>query len=503
MNKFRIILARVGATLRGKVVLLVLVLFTVFVIGLGILPLYRWHVKRYDIRIAAGSSKAESFALMEALQFLMGSYYPRIHISVFETSGVTESLRLLDLGEVQLAIAQADIPPGGLARTVAVLFQDRFQVLVHRTPRADFPVPAPKRTPAEKTAALPVPEGKKSCVPTDSTPILHFSDLKGKTIALQKSGAQFKSFLFVAAHYGLKETDFHFVGGDEESANSMFDQCDADAAFRVRSLHTADIQQLLQGGGVGLIPIDDTAALQEMNPAYQEATIPKGYFVGDPANPPEDLKTLGTSRLLLARNNVDDEVIYAITQALMDHRSELALEVRPSHQEVRPLAALFAEPTVATGGGAPIHPGAVEFYHRDQSSFAGDHADFLVWLTSLFVLVALCTVEFRRTINWNRKHFADAYNAKMLTLMREAETSSCASELVPIHVELTAMMAAIIQDLAGDKITQESFQSLNTVWQLSMESLVRRQYALDHQRDKPEEIPQWPLARLLHPRTRN
>ena len=192
-----------------------------------------------------------------------------------------------------------------------------------------------------------------------------------------------------------------------------------------------------------------------------------------------------------------------MTEALMDHRSELALEVRPSHEEVRPLAALFAEPTVATGGGAPIHPGAVEFYHRDQSSFAGDHADFLVWLTTLSVLAALCIVEFRRTTSWNRKHFADAYNAKMVILMREAETSSSPSELVPIHVELTAMMAAIIQDMAGDKISQESFQSLNTVWQFSMESLVRRQYALDHQREKPEEIPQWPLARLLHPRTRN
>jgi hypothetical protein len=145
----------------------------------------------------------------------------------------------------------------------------------------------------------------------------------------------------------------------------------------------------------------------------------------------------------------------------------------------------------------------VEFYHRDQSSFAADHADFLVWLTSSFVLVTLCLVEFRRTAKWNRKHFADAYNAKMVTLMREADTSTSASELVPIHTELTGMVAVLIEDLAGDRISPESFQSLNTVWQLSMESLVRRQYALDHQPDERKETPQWPLARLLHPRTRN
>jgi hypothetical protein len=91
----------------------------------------------------------------------------------------------------------------------------------------------------------------------------------------------------------------------------------------------------------------------------------------------------------------------------------------------------------------------------------------------------------------------------MVTLMREAETSLSASELVPIHTELTGMIAAMIQDLARDKVSQESFQSLNTVWQLTMESLVRKQYALDNQPDERKDIPQWPLARLLHPRTRN
>jgi len=509
MKKLKLILASVAANLRGRTVLLIFTAFGIFVIGLGLLPLYRWHVKTYDISIASGSSKAESFALMEALQFLMGRYYPRIRVKVNETSGTTESLKELESGEVQMAVAQADIPPEATARAVAVLFQDDFQLLVHLPSVAESPLPG-KRTAADKTASAPVPAAKAipSCATPETSAIARFVDLKGKRIALQQSGGQFESFLFVAAHFGLKKNDFTFVGGDDDSSDLLFAHCDADATFRVRSLHTANIPLLLRKGSVGLVPIDDARAMQETNPAYLPAKIPKGYYTGyppnpgDPPNPPNpaaDVYTIATSRLLLARKDVDDEVIYAITEALIDHRSELALDVRPSHEEVRPLATRVEAPAVGAGG-APIHPGAVEFYHRDQSSFAGDHADFLVWFTSVFVIVTLWILEFRRSTNDGRKRFADVYNVKMVALMHEADTSSSVSQLPPVHAELTAMMTAVIEDLGQDKISQESFQSFHTVWQLAMETVARRQFVLETQAEKPPEAPQWPLARLLYPR---
>jgi TRAP-type uncharacterized transport system substrate-binding protein len=513
MKKLKRTIATIAAMLRGKVVLLIFTVLGIFVIGIGILPLYRWHVKTYDIAIAAGSSKAESFALMEALQFLMGRYYPRIRVKVNETSGTTESLRQLENGEVQMAVAQADIAPKETARTVAALFQDDFQLLVHQIPGTESPTPG-KRTAADKTPSAPAPapadKTASSCGATTASLITRFTDLRGKRIALQKSGGQFESFMFIAGHFGLTEKDFTFVGGDDESADLLFAHCDADATFRVRSLHTANIPLLLSRGSVGLVPIDDARALQEMNPAYRPAKIPKGYYTGDPENPgdppnppnpPADVDTVSTSRLLLARKDVDEEVIYAITEALIDHQSELALDVRPSHAEVRPLAARVEPPTVG-GGGAPIHPGAVEFYHRDQSSFVGDHADFLVWLAAVIVFVSFWTLQLRRTMNWNRKHFADNYNVKMVALMHEAETSTSVPQLPPIHAELTALMAAVIGDLRQDKISQESFQLFHTVWQLSMETVARRQFTLENQTAEPPEVPQWPLAKLLHPRNK-
>jgi TRAP-type uncharacterized transport system substrate-binding protein len=80
---------------------------------------------------------------------------------------------LLEVGRAQLATAQADVVPGPSARVLAVLYDDTFQLLVRKD------------------------SSTKS-----------FADLRGKRFALVKSGGQFQSFLRVAQHFDLHESDF-------------------------------------------------------------------------------------------------------------------------------------------------------------------------------------------------------------------------------------------------------------------------------------------------------
>jgi hypothetical protein len=96
---------------------------------------------------------------------------------------------------------------GSAARIMAVLCDDTFQLLTHR-----------------------------------DSPVENLSGFRGRTIALPRRGGQFQSFLRVAEHLGLRESDFRFAGDDDVSAGPLFSDGRADAIFRVRALRNPSIQ---------------------------------------------------------------------------------------------------------------------------------------------------------------------------------------------------------------------------------------------------------------------
>jgi TRAP-type uncharacterized transport system substrate-binding protein len=121
------------------------------------------------LTLAAGSPSGESYIVCTALSTVLERHYPTIKLRVLETGGTVESLKMIEDGQVQLAVAQADVLAGPSARILAVLYDDTFQLL---TPRL--------------------------------SPVRSFAALRGKTIALPPSGGQLQSFLRVARHFGLQ-----------------------------------------------------------------------------------------------------------------------------------------------------------------------------------------------------------------------------------------------------------------------------------------------------------
>ena len=425
----------------GRAVLLMLLIVSAILIGIGASTLYE-RLKVHNIALAAGSSKAESYVLMQALQTVVQRDYPRLKITVHETGGTTDSLERLDRGEAQLAAAQSDVAAPASALAVAVLFEDTFQLLVHK-----------------------------------NSTIGQFTDLKGKKIGLPKTGGQYKSFLFLASHFGLKEPDFTFVGGDDEGANLAFARNEADAIFQVRPLHNASIAQLASGGDAVFLPIENASAMHVESPAYMAAILPKGLYVGNPPVPATDLPTLSTQRLLLARADVDAGVITTIVKVLMERRQELAAAIPDSNKEMRPLVSQLTQPVVRAGLGPAPHPGATAYYNREQSSFVASHSDSIALILAGFVLIGLWISELRRSTGVAQKDRANEYNMRIVELMEEIQASGSDQELAPIHAELMSMLTKAVRDLDEDKLSEESFQSFHTVWRVAIDLLRDRKPA--------------------------
>ena len=444
----------------GKIVMAILALASAALLVVCALNLYGRYFQTHEITIAAGKAKSDAFVMMQALKTVMARR--NVHITVHETGGAEDNLKRLERGAAQLAVSHSDIEAPFVARTVAVLFDDVFQIVVRNSLAPDRPAarPAAARPPAAAQAA--------PAQTATSFPILGFDSLQGKRIALGKTGEQFKAFLFLAAQYKLKEADFIFVGGDDATADEAFVRNEADAVFRVRTLLNPAIAALVADGGATFLPVDNAAALHARNPAYTATTIPKGTYSVSPLMPSTDVPTIQVHRLLLAAKGVDPNVVSAITEVLLTERQELAAAIGPESQWVRPLLAQIRQPVIEPGLDTPLHPGAKPDYQTTEGSFVWSHMNLLASVFALCVLLSLWIVELRRHHSDRvNEHSVNAYRVKVAGLMEAAYGGESPAS---VATELLALLEAAVRDLKAGKMSGEAFQSFHSMWKTAMDA---------------------------------
>jgi hypothetical protein len=395
------------------------------------------------LTLAAGASSGESFILGTALKKVVERHYPRIRLTVLETGGTVENLRMLEDGRAQLADAQSDILPGPKARALAVLYDDAFQLLV------------PKNSQFQNLA-----------------------DLRDHRIALAQSGGQFQSFLRVAEHLGLHREDFHFVGATDNAADDAFLSGRADAIFRVRAIGDPSIQQLVQSGKVRFLPIEHAAAMKIKNPAFQTTLIPEGAYLGNPPVPEQDIPTVAVHRTLVARDSANVAAIRAVTEVLMERRQELMQEIPANMTEVRLLLVQVRRPEIQTGLGPPLHPGAISFYDKDKPSFLLAHADYVGLILTLGLMAGSWLWELKRWLQREQKNTADQYSNRVVALISSAQNVHSLAHLEGIWRELLEILAEAVHDLDADKLSEESFNSFRAILQIGMEVTRERRLIL-------------------------
>ena len=403
---------------------------------------YRSH-KTYHVIVAAGNATGESYVISSALQTVVEKHYPRIRVTIRETGGTTENLRLLEQGQVEIATAQADVPVGPPVSLVANLYEDAFQLLVR-----------------------------------NESGIREFIDLRGKRIALAQTGGQFRSFLGVAEHFALKESDFRFVGEDDQSADQALIDGKADAAFRVRALGNSSIQRLVRSGQVRLVEVGQAAAMKIRWIAFEPSVIPMGAYLGNPPIPERDLATVAVKRTLVAHRDVPASVIQAITATLMERRQELAQLIPEDHVLVRPLLGQISAPTPDIGLSPTLHPGAEQYYDKDKPTFIQEYADFFALILTATLLVGSWIWELKRWVERSQKNRADHYIHRAVQLMNQAHHCGDTLGLEELRHGLFEILTEAVGALDQDHLSEESFQSFMGVWEIARDMIRERSRSL-------------------------
>ena len=135
-----------------------------------------------------------------------------------------------------------------------------------------------------------------------------------------------------------------------------------------------------------------------------------------PAGPSaRSVAVLSKQRVLLARSDVDERVVYALTQVLMQRGQELADAIPVENAALRPLTASIQKPGVESKSDVPLHRGAVAVYDWDQTPFLRRYPRISVLAGAGVGLLGLWTWYLVHRA-WRRRKVEQAYQERRLAI---------------------------------------------------------------------------------------
>lgn len=178
------------------------------------------------------------------------------------------------------------------------------------------------------------------------------ADLKGKKVSIGAagSGVYFNAIDILGA-YGLTEADI------EPTYQSFGDSADAlkdgkiDAAFIVAGAPTTAVVDLSTTKQVYLVSLDDehVTKLLASSPYYAKCTIAASTY-----NMPTDVTTVGVGAVILVRNDISEEAVYAFVKDIFEGASSNAA----AHDKYKELNIDYA----ASITSVPYHAGAAKYF---------------------------------------------------------------------------------------------------------------------------------------------
>lgn len=179
-----------------------------------------------------------------------------------------------------------------------------------------------------------------------------FYDFKGQKIAAGTAGGGTVAFLKnIFPEYGLDvEKDMTTSFLSYSDGMSQLTDRNLDVSCALAGFPTSAVTQLTVSNSIKIIPIeaDIMSTLLEKYPYYKSYTIPADLYKLS-----SDAEVIGVPNLLVARNDLDEELVYQMTKALYENFTELG-ELNANAKKIV-LENIFDLPI-------PLHPGAQRFY---------------------------------------------------------------------------------------------------------------------------------------------
>ena len=184
--------------------------------------------------------------------------------------------------------------------------------------------------------------------------ITSMADVKGKPIAVQPKGntAEFISAQLLQA-YGLKYADASRVSHvSYTDAVSLMKDNNAQLFTLGTTVPASSIMDLASARDIKLIDVPDDMfeKMRQLNPGYAKLKIRAGVY----PKQDKDVQAIGYATHLIARCDLDTDVVYNILDAMMTNRADL-VAIANAMADTSPQA-------MAADTGVPLHKGAEKYF---------------------------------------------------------------------------------------------------------------------------------------------
>jgi TRAP-type uncharacterized transport system substrate-binding protein len=301
------------------------------VTGAGLF-VYYWYSRPTTLTVAVGSLDGEAPKLMSALASRLAAANAPVRLKLVETTTALEAAEIFSSNKTDLAVVRGDV--GDLSQAQAVV------ILAHAV------------------VLLVAPPGSS---------ITDIAGLKRVTVGVVGGETNRRVVSALTQEYDLGRANVTFRNLAPAETRRALETREVRAVLVVVPLAEKYLA-LLRGlfpqnpkSAPVLIPIEAAGAIAEKQRAYESFDVPKGTLRGSPAVPSDDLTTLRVSFYVVARKDLDNDLVGELTEALMKARRDLVGEL--------PLLGQMTAASTDSDAYLPAHPGAAAFYNGTQQSF--------------------------------------------------------------------------------------------------------------------------------------
>jgi TRAP-type uncharacterized transport system substrate-binding protein len=410
--------------------LLVLLAFGLAAIAAGIVYLSR----PTTLTVAVGPQDGAEAALIEAYASALDRSREDVRLKVVRFSDVRDSALALQRNRADLAVVRPDVflPENGL--TLAILHDE---ALVIAAPEAseieDVPALARKRLGVVVRHGADLPF---------LTNLLSFYDLlPDSPMADAPDGDPATEAEIAAGHVQVVPLKIGEVTAALAEKRVDAVAVIASPASKIAGAVVRAIELGSPERKIGFVSIPDGDAILQRFPELQAVTIPAGTFGGRPKRPDEEVRTVGASYRLMARGSVSRVAIASATQHLFEWRSRLAAAA-PAAKLMK--APDFDTTVAATSARLPNHPGAVDYFEREQQTFLDRYEDYIYLLAFFGGTIGSGIAWIGQRLARKRRERIDIVLDRLLDIMREVRAATTTAELDEIAVETDGLVADVV-----------------------------------------------------------
>ncbi|SFK46649.1 TRAP-type uncharacterized transport system, substrate-binding protein [Methylorubrum salsuginis] len=193
---------------------------------------------------------------------------------------------------------------------------------------------------------------------------------------------------------------------------------------------------------ISFVGIPDGKAITQRLPELQTMTLTAGTFGGRPKRPEEDIETVGVSYRLMARGSVSRVAVASVVQHLFEWRSRLAA-VAPVANAMKPPD--YDTTVTATSARLPNHPGAVDYFEREQQTFLDRYEDWIYLLAFFGGTIGSGVAWLGQRLARKRRERIDVVLDRLLDILAEARDAREVAQLDALTRETDALIADVVR----------------------------------------------------------